>query len=154
MRNDKWDPAGSGGAQSRPQHPRAEFPCSHFVPGDQPQADTVHSDRGKKRRPCSAGLAGASPGDSSEPSQSATQRPKTARVGPCLGKGHAGGCWVLLCSAPYGWLGTSSSRDAACPSDSKNKLLLLSQNSRPFPQSLLVVPRGRDLASGNRSAFV
>lgn len=64
---------------------------------------------------------------------------------------------VGSCSAQHhnGWLRPSSSRGAACPVESKNKLLLLSQSSRPLPQSPVSVfcPRGGDPANGNCSAF-
>lgn len=64
-------------------------------------------------------------------------------VGSCSTQHHNGG------------LRTSSSRGAACPAESKNKLLLLSQSSRPLPQNLVSVlcPRGGDSANGNCLAF-
>lgn len=64
---------------------------------------------------------------------------------------------VGSCSAQHhnGWLRPSSSRGTACPAESKNKFILLSQSSGPLSQSQLSVlrPRGGDLANGNHSAF-
>lgn len=72
------------------------------------------------------------PGNCTELSQNFTKAQDCLVVGPVLGKAtqEAIGSWSAQCH--NGWLGTSSSRDAARPSESKNKSLLLSQSSRPF----------------------
>lgn len=92
-------------------------------------------------------------GNSTELSQNSTKAQDCLVLGPVLGKDMQVAVGSCSAQSHNGWLSTSSPRDAARPSESKNKLPLLSQSSRPSPQSPLVVPRGGDLANGKRSAF-
>lgn len=120
-----------GCAQNRPRSQGLSSPAATLCPGVGPR-QTRPFRPGKKEGAVllawqTAALELAThAGDSTELSQNSTKAQDGLVLGPVLGKDTQVAVGSCSAQSHNGWLGTSSPRDAARPSESKNKLLLLS----------------------------